>query len=102
MRDALKQLLTYKNLGTVLFDEQLQIIEADQLAKELFVSIEQHLHKGYLLDYFPELIGNEEFLQQIVQQKKNDFRLDFVNRAVDDEQPADPAGPAKESGSSDT
>ena len=88
MSDALKQLLTYKNLGTILFDEQLQIIEADKLAKEILVSIGQHLHKGHLLDFFPELIGSEEFLKQIIQHKKNDFRLDFVNRAVDDERAA--------------
>ncbi|MGD8960928.1 MAG: sigma-54 dependent transcriptional regulator [Desulfobacterales bacterium] len=88
MSDALKQLLTYKNLGAVLFDEQLHIIEADELAKELFVSIGQRLHKGHLLDFFPELIGSEEFLQQIIEQKKSDFRLDFVDRAVDDERAA--------------
>ena len=87
MSDALKQLLTYKNLGTVLFNEQLQITEADELANELFVSIGQRLHKGHLLDFFPELIGNEEFLKHIIHQKNNDFRLDFVNRAVDDERP---------------
>ena len=85
MSDALKQLLTYKNLATILFNEQLQIIEADKLAKELFVSIGQHLHKGQLLEFFPEFIGSEEFLKQIIRQKKSDFRLDFVNRTVDDE-----------------
>ncbi len=87
MSDALKQLLTYKNLGIVRFDEQLNIIEADTLAKELFVSIGQRLHKGNLLDFFPELIGSEDFINQVIQQKENDFRLDFVNRTVDDERP---------------
>ena len=87
MSDALKQLLTYKNLGTVLFDEQLHIIDADTLAKELLVSIGQRLHKGNLLDFFPELIGSEEILRQVVQQKEKDFRLDFVNRTVDDKHP---------------
>jgi transcriptional regulator with PAS, ATPase and Fis domain len=87
MRDALKQLLTYKNLGTVLFDEKLQIVEADELAKELCVSIGQRLHKGQLRDFFPELIGSEEFLKQVIQQKKKDFRLDFVNRAADEGHP---------------
>ena len=38
-------------------------------------------------DFFPELTGNEDFLRQVVQQKKNNFRLDFVNRTVDDERP---------------
>ncbi|MGD8494473.1 MAG: sigma 54-interacting transcriptional regulator, partial [Desulfobacterales bacterium] len=84
MSDALKQLLTYKNLGTVVFNEQLHIIEADELAKDLFVSMGQHLHKGNLLDFFPELIGAEEFLRQVIRQKENDFRLDFVDRTVDD------------------
>ncbi|MBT8332427.1 MAG: sigma 54-interacting transcriptional regulator, partial [Deltaproteobacteria bacterium] len=88
MTDALKQLLTYKNLGTVLFDEQLHIVEADKRAQELFVSMGQSLHKGQLLDFFPELIGGEEYLKQIVRQKENDFRLDFVNRTVDDERAA--------------
>ncbi|MGD8991336.1 MAG: sigma 54-interacting transcriptional regulator [Desulfobacterales bacterium] len=88
MSDALKQLLTYKNLGTILFDEQLHIIEADKLAKEIFLSTGQHLHKGQLLDFFPELIGSEEFLKQIIRQKKIDFCLDFVNRSVDDERAA--------------
>ncbi len=88
MSDALEQLLIYKNLGTVLFDEQLHIVEADKRAQELFVSIGQRLHKGQLLDFFPELIGSEEYLKQIVRQKENDFRLDFVNRAIDDERAA--------------
>ncbi|MDX1708072.1 MAG: sigma-54 dependent transcriptional regulator [Desulfobacterales bacterium] len=87
MSEALKQLLTHKNLGTVVFDKQLRVIEADQLAKELCVSMGQRLHKGNLVDVFPELIGCEEFLRQIIQQKKNDFRLDFVNRADGDETP---------------
>ncbi len=88
MSDALTQLLIYKNLGTVLFDEQLQIVEADKRAQELFVSIGQRVHKGQLLDFFPELIGSEEYIKQIVRQKENDFRLDFVNRAIDDERAA--------------
>jgi len=50
-------------------DEQLQIVEIDKLAKELFVSLGQSLHKGQLLDFFPELIGSEAFLKEIIQQE---------------------------------
>ncbi len=87
MSDALKQLLTYKNLGTVVFNEQFNIIEIDTLAKELFVLIGLRLSKGHLLDFFPELIGSEEFIKTIIQQRKSDFRLDFVNRSLEGEDP---------------
>ena len=84
MSDALKQLFAYKNLGTILFDDQFNIIETDKRAKELCVSIGQRLNKGHLLDYFPELVGSEASLKQIIQQKKGDLRLDFINRSAAD------------------
>ncbi len=85
MSDALKRLLTYKKLGTILFDDQFNIIKADKLAQEIFISIGQRLTKGNLLDFFPEFIGSEEFLKEVIQLKKSEFRLDFIHRsAVDD------------------
>ena len=86
MNDALEQLLTYKNLGTVVFDEQLNVVEADKRAKDIFVSIGQRLTKGDLLKFFPELVGSEAFLKQIVEHKESDFRLDFVNRPDENDQ----------------
>lgn len=85
MSDALEQLLAYKKLGTVVFDEQFHIVEADKRAQEIFVSIGPRLSKSNLLDFFPELIGSEEFIKQIIHQQKSDFYLEFINRSTDDE-----------------
>ena len=73
MSDALEQLLAYKKLGTVVFDEQFHIVEADKRAQEIFVSIGPRLSKSNLLDFFPELIGSEEFIKQIIHQQKKRF-----------------------------
>ncbi len=85
MSDALKRLLTYKNMGTIVFDDRFNIIEADKPAQEIFVSIGQRLNKGNMLHFFPEFVGSEEFLKEVIQRKKNEFRLDFIHRSVADD-----------------
>jgi hypothetical protein len=36
--------------------------------------------KDNLLSFFPELVGNEQFIQGILNRQRGDFRLDYVNR----------------------
>lgn len=81
MSEALNRLLAYKNLGTVFFDVQFNIVEIDKVAQEILTSIGQRPAKGNLLDFFPEFIGSEEFIKQVIKQQKGDFRLDYVNRS---------------------
>ncbi len=81
MSEALNRLLAYKNLGTVFFDAQFNIIEIDKIAREILRSIGQRPVKGNLLDLFPEFIGSEEFVKQVIEKQKGDFRLEYVNRS---------------------
>jgi transcriptional regulator with PAS, ATPase and Fis domain len=81
MSEALNRLLAYKNLGTVFFDAQFNIIEIDKVAQEILRSIGQRPVKGNLLDLFPEFIGSEEFVKQVIEKQKGDFRLEYVNRS---------------------
>ena len=81
MSEALNRLLAYKNLGTVYFDIQFNIVEIDSVAQEMLLSIGQRPARGNFLDFFPEFIGSEEFIKLVIKKKKSDFRLDYINRS---------------------
>lgn len=80
MSEALKRLLAYKSFGTVVFDAQFDIVDIDKVAQAILTSMGLRPSKGNLLDFFPEFIGSEEFIQQVIKKQKGDFRLDYVNR----------------------
>ena len=87
MKDALTALLEYKNLGTILFDNQFNIISIDKVAGRILNSIGQKPVKINVKDFFPEFIGSEDFIQNIIAKKKGDYRLDFVNRTDKENNP---------------
>lgn len=87
MKDALTALLEYKNLGTILFDSQFNILAIDKVAEKILNSIGQKPIKLNLTDFFPEFIGSEDFIQDIVTKKKNSYRLDFINRTDKENNP---------------
>jgi transcriptional regulator with PAS, ATPase and Fis domain len=87
MKDALTALLEYKNLGTILFDSQFNVLAIDKVSERILNSIGQKPLKLNLTDFFPEFIGSEDFIQNIVTQKKNSYRLDFINRTDKENHP---------------
>ena len=87
MHKTLKQLLVNKKLGAIVFDFEFNIVEIDEIASDLFVGLGLSLTERNLLVLFPELIGCESLIQNILEEKKDDFRLDYVNRSDTDGNP---------------
>ena len=87
MKNALTALLEYKNLGTILFDIQFNTLAIDKVAEWILNSIGHKPIKANLTDLFPEFIGSEEFIQNIIKKKEDSFRLDFVNRTDKENNP---------------
>ena len=65
MNATLKQLLNNKNLGAIRFDNDFNIVEIDDIAAKILVSVGQSLSERNLLRVFPEFIGSELFIQNI-------------------------------------
>jgi transcriptional regulator with PAS, ATPase and Fis domain len=80
MNSTTKRLMAYKNLGRILFNSDFSIVETDHIAKSILKGTTQPFPGSNLLEVFPELIGNEELIQEVLAGKVPDFRLDHVNR----------------------
>jgi transcriptional regulator with PAS, ATPase and Fis domain len=80
MDDSFTRLLACKNMGAVVFDQQLNISRIDRNAKSIILAVGSPDHEKDLLSLFPEFIGSEEILENIALGKKKEFRLDYVNR----------------------
>ncbi|UCF93047.1 MAG: sigma-54-dependent Fis family transcriptional regulator [Desulfobacterales bacterium] len=80
MNAVLKNLLAYKNLGTILFDKHFEIIEADRLARNILGAIGPRFPDGNLLNVFPEFVGNEQLICRVLEKKASEFHLKYVNR----------------------
>jgi transcriptional regulator with PAS, ATPase and Fis domain len=80
MNSTTKRLMAYKNLGRILFNSDFSIVETDRIAKSILKGTTQPFPGSNLLEVFPELIGNEELIQEVLAGKVVDLRLDHVNR----------------------
>ena len=80
MNSTTKRLMAYKNLGKILFNSDFSIVETDHIAKSILKGTTLPFPGSNLLEVFPELIGNEELIQDVLAGKVPDFRLDHVNR----------------------
>ncbi len=87
MKNILKQLLTSRDLGSVEFDRQLQIVAVDAIAALILQSFGHADHEKNLLNVFPELIGSEGIAQEIINTQTGDLRLDYINRTDPSGQP---------------
>ncbi len=87
MKDTLTALLEYKNLGTIIFNDVFDILAIDTIAERILNSVGDTSSRLNLMDIFPEFIGNEDYIQKIVAKKKNNFRLEFINRKDKDNNP---------------
>ncbi|OEU61977.1 MAG: hypothetical protein BBJ57_09210 [Desulfobacterales bacterium PC51MH44] len=81
MHATTRQLLKYKNLGFIRFNAHFDTIEINGIAKTILGTITHQLSGRDLLEIFPEFIGNEQKLQDVLEKKSVDFRLDYVNRS---------------------
>jgi transcriptional regulator with PAS, ATPase and Fis domain len=80
MNEALRHLLACKSMGTFLFDIHFSIVKTDTHAAKIIELLGHSSLKDNLLSFFPELVGNEQFIQGILNHQRGDFRLDYVNR----------------------
>ena len=80
MSEYLKRLLEAKQIGMISFDRDWAIDDIDQSAKTILASVDQSLSDRRLLAIFPELIGSESYVAEILDKKNDDLRLDYINR----------------------
>ena len=83
MNQTLRRLLASQNMGALLFDTQFTIVKTNPEAVKIIKSLGQATFETDLLSLFPELVGNESFIADILNQKEDNFRLDFINRLND-------------------
>ena len=81
MNKTLKRLLDNKNMGAIVFDFDFNVVEVDDIAAALLNALGLSMSASNLLTLFPEFIGSESLLKNILEKKGDDFRLDFVNRS---------------------
>ena len=84
--ESLNSLLAYKNLGSILFDTGFNIIEINPIAERILKSAGIAPDISHVLELFPELIGNEGLIENIIKKRNKDYRLDYINRLNDEGQ----------------
>jgi two-component system response regulator AtoC len=80
MTDPLNNLLEQKGFGAFFFDGRLRLVEASSTAQQLLSLDPPTSPYDLVTEIFPELVGVEAQLAQIVAKQEPAFRLDFVNR----------------------
>jgi len=80
MVDTLKILLDVNGFGRITFDQQLQVIEASLAVQKLLSQTIENTPTVAVTDIFPELIGVENQLLQIVAKQIPYYRLNLLNR----------------------
>ena len=80
MDAILRQFLQSKNIGMVEFDTSFKVVAVDDVALEIIKSVGSSGKEESILNLFPELIGAEDFIQQIMADQTGDYRLDYINR----------------------
>ena len=81
MNETIKQILTHKNLGMILFDSNFTVVETNPVAESIIKAISIPSPQKDLMEAFPEFIGSEQRIRDIAEKKAVDFRLDYVNRS---------------------
>ncbi|MGD2186670.1 MAG: sigma-54 dependent transcriptional regulator [Desulfobacterales bacterium] len=80
MDTILGQFLQSKNLGALEFDPAFHVVSIDDIAMQIINALGFSRHEDDVLSLFPELIGTEDFIQQIIATQTGDYRLDYINR----------------------
>ena len=80
MDKTIRHLLNLKQMGMVLFDNRFRIVEMDITAETLLSRLSASSLHTHLLEVFPELIGMESVLMDVLHNKAVDCELDYINR----------------------
>ena len=84
MNTLFEKLLSLKNFGKIVFDENFHLLQINPTALKI-LRLDSHQKTSItLFELFPEFYGCEKTLAQLFRGKKNHFELNFVNR-IDDE-----------------
>ena len=81
MNPTIRYLLASKRLGAILFDESLAVIRTDRIARAILTAAGQEVSCLHLTDIFPEFIGSEPAIAEVLNRKTDHFRLDYLNRS---------------------
>jgi transcriptional regulator with PAS, ATPase and Fis domain len=80
MNKILEQLLKSRNWGAITFDRMFHVVQIDYTATQILQSLKVSAKKESIIDLFPEFIGIEDFIQQIIASQTGSYRLDYINR----------------------
>ncbi len=79
MKRALPEIFQQLNLAVFLFSPEFRVVQTNDLAREWLTQCGQS-HAVELVDIFPEIIGSEARIQEVLAGKQPSFRLEFLNR----------------------
>ncbi len=79
MKRALPEIFQQLNLAVFLFSPEFRVVQTNDLAREWLTQCGQS-HAVELVDIFPEIIGSEARIQEVLAGKQPAFRLEFLNR----------------------
>ena len=80
MNKITEKILAEKNLGIIVYDVGLGIVQSSPMARDMLRFMGPLEQGAALMDLFPELIGNESVIGSIASGKSDPFRLDYINR----------------------
>jgi len=83
MNTNFRRLIDSKNIGVIVFDTHLNIVEKNIIAEDILSTAGQSGSRGprrNLLDVFPEFIGSGQFIKKLLTSKIGEFHLEYVNR----------------------
>jgi len=80
MNETIRQILAMKNMGWVQFNEDFSVEEVDEVtARLLRMPFRRSVGSG-LMSIFPEFIGSDDYILDVLNRRENEFRLEYVNR----------------------
>ncbi|RMF55888.1 MAG: sigma-54-dependent Fis family transcriptional regulator [Calditrichaeota bacterium] len=81
MNPLFRKIANYKRLALIYFNEKFKITDQNEQARKLLMEISPDSKGDNLIDYFPELFGNETEIQTVCQSPEKDFQLTNLNRS---------------------
>ena len=80
MEKLSKQILSIKGMGRINFDASFTVTNVCNTTKLLLKSLVTPTRGSKLLEFFPELVGSETLLTDVIQGKSDQLQLQYVNR----------------------
>ncbi len=83
MNKSLVGIIDYKGFGVLSFDADLKVKDLNPTGDQMIRAAGGQPQGGHLHDLFPELVGVEEQLTEIIEKKDTTYSLEYVNRRDD-------------------